>query len=126
MDEVSIYAFDLWHPTVKIPSSKIEPTVDEISIYALWDMTSGKCVTRGKLKGEFPRIDLRGATWKEKLRITLEGVGEYVQGLQNLIPEGCGCMRNSKMGIQNSKRLIGGEKSVFEIVTLKNYIVQGK
>ncbi|KAI5984194.1 hypothetical protein F5J12DRAFT_787608 [Pisolithus orientalis] len=41
----------------------------------VWDMTSGKHVTRGKLKGEFPRINPRGAAWKEKSRITLEGVG---------------------------------------------------
>lgn len=40
--------------------------------------TKGKHVTRGRLKGEFPRIVPRDAVWKEKLRIKLEGSGEFL------------------------------------------------
>ncbi|KAI6030969.1 hypothetical protein F5J12DRAFT_779977 [Pisolithus orientalis] len=105
-------------------------------------MTSGKHVSRGRLKGESPRIVPRGAVWKEKSRVTLEGLGIHVR-VEEFNSRGSWTRKDNEMGIQNSKKPNCGKKSVFEvreiwnktlklhtehtqIVTLKNYIVQGK
>ncbi|KAI6144939.1 hypothetical protein BKA82DRAFT_28153 [Pisolithus tinctorius] len=66
---------------------------------SVWDTTSGKRATRGRVKGEFPRIVPRGTVWKERSRKGLEAVGKFERESRNLIPGRCRRVRSSKMGI---------------------------